>query len=93
MLNDTPDNRRDRGCLVNTDEAPKGYYAVASPRDPYKPETNKCSKCDWKKQCNDPNTVFTNPNHRCMSYGVVTSKGVEICREDRISVIFKQKPK
>jgi hypothetical protein len=72
---------------VDPDEAPEGYYA--SPKV-YLGE-NICRQCDWRSECQKDDTDFTNHNHRCMGYPVVTPEGQTIARNDGCSVVFKRR--
>ena len=76
--------------VLNSNEAPVGYYAVLK----YSSEKigNICKECDWRKECQNPKTDFENSNHRCMSDGVISKKtGQIIKRKDGCSVMFIKK--
>lgn len=76
---------------VNENEAPAGFYAVEKPTYD-KVGMNICTMCDWRPQCNDGDTDFENPNHKCMSYTTISRvTGNEIKRKDGCSVIFKRR--
>lgn len=61
---------------VNTNEAPKNYYAVSKRNiEGYKGD-NYCRYCDYRDQCNTDNIIFP-----CSAYR----------RFDGISVVFKRK--
>lgn len=75
------------------DEAPKGFYAV--PKTLAISETNGaniCRACDWRTQCNDPNTDLLASGHRCMGYAVISERdGSTYQRDDKASVVFKKR--
>jgi hypothetical protein len=76
---------------LNPLEAPEGYVAVlksiAKPDD----GSNICRACDWRPTCQQPDTDFTNHNHRCMDYTVIHRlTGQRIRRDDGCSVVFKR---
>ncbi len=81
-----------RQAVVDPNEAPEGYYAVPKPCW-HKVHANLCTFCDWRPECQKEETDFTNHNHRCMSYAVITPNGTEVKRNDGCSVVFKKKPK
>lgn len=62
--------------------APNGYFAVlkveAMPAD----GSNICRACDWRPECQKPETDFARPEHRCMP----------CARDDGRSVLFKRLP-
>lgn len=77
--------------IINPHEAPEGYYAelksAAKPAD----GGNICRACDWRSECQNPETDFSRHNHRCMEYPVVSSRdGTELKRNDGCSVVFKR---
>lgn len=78
----------------NPDEAPAGFYAVPKPamlincHDNVK-QGNICKQCDWRKECQKPDTDFVAYGHRCMSVPVIHN-GVEHSRVDGCGVIFKR---
>lgn len=79
--------------MVNPKEAPEGFYAVLKSKYSNRGD-NLCNHCDWRKQCNDPNTDLLAYGHRCMSGGVIASRdGKTYQREDDQSVVFKIAPK
>jgi hypothetical protein len=76
---------------LNPSEAPSGFYAVLKSDITRQSSANICNSCDWRVQCNDPNTDFTKNNHRCMSYGIIHAKtGNVIKRNDGCGVVFKR---
>jgi len=71
-------------------EAPKGYQAVLK-SSIVNHGKNLCSFCDWRKECQKPDTDFSIHNHRCMDYPVTsTTTGMEVKRNDGCSVLFKR---
>ena len=64
---------------VNKKEAPTGFYAAKKPSFS-EIKQSICRACDWQKQCCDPLTDFSLPQHKCMSYA----------RFDGVGVIFKK---
>lgn len=78
-----PDDPR---CEPN--DAPEGYYAVLK-ADISPDGSNICRCCDWRKTCQQEDTDFRNPNHRCMGYAIVTPDGQTVERRDGRSVVFK----
>lgn len=76
---------------LNTNEAPEGYVAVLKASVPAQQIGNICRACDWRPTCQAPDTDFTAPGHRCMSYGVVTADGKLVERQDGCSVVFKRR--
>ncbi|HJR14209.1 MAG TPA: hypothetical protein VJ833_09965 [Rhodanobacteraceae bacterium] len=78
---------------LDPNEAPPGYYAAL--KDDAKPKDggNICRACDWRPECQKPETDFTRHEHRCMSYTVISAQnGRELKRNDRCSVVFKRLP-
>ena len=74
-------------------EAPDGFFAVlkeaARPAD----GGNICRACDWRPECQKPETDFARHNHRCMSYPIISARtGGEVKRNDGCSVVFKRQP-
>jgi len=76
---------------VNPNEAPAGYYAVSKSTAKHEVTGNICRACDWRRICQQPDTDFTAPGHRCMSYAIVTPDGRTIERQDGCSVVFKRR--
>lgn len=75
---------------MNSLEAPEGYRAVLK-SSIHTNGKNLCSFCDWRKECQKPETDFTIHNHRCMDYAVThTETGAEVKRNDGCSVLFKR---
>jgi hypothetical protein len=74
----------------NPKEAPAGFYAV--PKDQAKvDDSNICRQCDWRPQCNNPETDFLAQGHRCMAVHVVAFRdGKTYSRKDGCSVVFKR---
>lgn len=76
--------------VLNPSEAPNGFYAVLKRDVKTDKLGNICRACDWRPECNKIETDFTNHNHRCMDYGVLSSKdGSVIKRNDGCGVVFK----
>jgi hypothetical protein len=76
---------------MDPNEAPEGYIAVLKD-DVKRGDENICHFCDWRPQCQDKSTDFSDSNNRCMSYGVISDKtGETIQRKDESSVVFKLK--
>lgn len=74
----------------NPDEAPVGFYAF--PKSMLPGDDNRCHYCDWRPQCNDPETDLLSPGHRCMSYPVIAYRdGKTYQRLDGVSVVFKRR--
>lgn len=74
-----------------TIEAPIGFYAVLKSSVATKKLGNICRACDWRSECQKPDTDFENPNHRCMSYPVRSfATGLVIKRNDGCGVVFKR---
>lgn len=74
------------GCMVDKNEAPNGFYAVAK-KDIQ--ASNVCNVCDAKKLCQVNENDWCLKN-RCMSYGIISFKdGKTYKRNDGQSVIFK----
>lgn len=61
-------------------EAPAGYFAVLKSEAKPKDGSNICRACDWRPECQRPETDFTLANHRCMPWA----------RNDESSVLFKR---
>lgn len=78
--------------VLNPNEAPAGYFAVLKSEVPTQRQGNICKACDWRPTCQDPDTDFTAPGHRCMSYGVITPDGKVVERQDGCGVVFKRLP-
>lgn len=74
--------------IINPSEAPAGYYAVPKMAPP--DGGNICRNCDWRPECQKPETDLTLPGHRCMGYAVIRPDGREIKRQDGCSVMFKR---
>lgn len=62
--------------------APAGYFAVLKSEAKPKDGSNICRACDWRPECQRPETDFTLANHRCMPWA----------RNDESSVLFKRVP-
>jgi hypothetical protein len=77
--------------LLDPTEAPVGYYAVLKSTVATQSLGNICRACDWRPQCQRPETDFTRHNHRCMGYTVISAiDGRELKRNDECSVVFKR---
>lgn len=75
--------------IIDPKEAPDGYYAV--PKERQTDGGNICRGCDWRTECQKPDTDFTMHNRRCMSYPIASAiDGREIKRNDECSVMFKR---
>lgn len=70
--------------LVDRNEAPLGFYAVAKEYKGY----NICRDCDARKLCQQNKDNWCNLN-RCMSTEITDQNGITYKRKDRQSVIFK----
>ena len=76
-------------AVCNPDEAPTGFYAFPKAELP-QAQGNLCRQCDWRKTCQDPETDFLAPGHRCSDYAVIADRdGKTYQREDQTSVVFK----
>lgn len=75
--------------IVDPTEAPAGFYAVSKNSVAGDGLGNICRSCDWRPECNSPQSDFTAYGHRCMESPVVTPDGREIARQDGCSVVFK----
>lgn len=80
---------------LNPNEAPLGFVAILKSEIPERTGDNAnknfCGFCDWRKQCNDPDTDLTIHRHRCMSsIMTVTETGKKVRRRDGCSVVFKR---
>lgn len=60
--------------------APAGYFAVLKAEAKPADGSNICRACDWRSECQKPETDFTQTRHRCMPWA----------REDGSSVLFKR---
>lgn len=77
----------------NPKEAPDGYIAVLKSAVATQSIGNICRACDWRPECQKPETDFTVSRHRCMSYAVTSHvDGRELKRQDGCSVVFKRQP-
>ncbi len=65
--------------MVDPDEAPEGYYAIEAP-----PSTNRCSLCDWRKDCSG--FVI-----RCHPHQDAVGELSVPARKDGHAVVFKKK--
>lgn len=76
---------------LDPNEAPAGYVAVLKSQVATPTLGNICRACDWRQECQKPETDFTVSHHRCMSY-TVTSRldGSELKRQDGCCVVFKR---
>ena len=61
-------------------EAPAGYYAILKAEAKPKDSSNICRACDWRHECQRPDTDFSTPGHRCMAWA----------RNDASSVLFRR---
>lgn len=78
--------------LLDPTAAPEGYRAVLKSDVANARLGNICRACDWRETCQNPDTDFTLPNHRCMSYSVAVrgQEGLTVRRQDGCSVVFKR---
>lgn len=76
--------------ILNPNEAPDGYFAVLKSSIPH-PAPNLCTFCDWRSQCQKPETDFTIAKHRCAAHPVQLHSGGAVSRADGCSVIFKRR--
>ena len=60
--------------------APVGYFAMLKAEAKPSDGGNICRACDWRPECQRPETDFTRTNHRCMPWA----------RDDGSSVLFKR---
>lgn len=75
---------------LNPADAPDGFTAVLKSDVATQSLGNICRACDWRPECQKPDTDFTVSRHRCMPYVVISSEGREIKRDDGCSVVFKR---
>lgn len=75
---------------LDRNEAPHGYVAVLKSSVATPDLGNICRACDWRSECQKPDTGFTTSRHRCMSYAVGTDGGLTVQRKDGCSVVFKR---
>lgn len=77
--------------ILDPTEAPAGYFAVLKATVATSKLGNICRACDWRPECQNPETDFSLHNHRCMGYPVISrNEGREIKRNDGCSVVFKR---
>lgn len=62
--------------------SPTGYFAALKAEAKPKDGSNICRACDWRPECQKPETDFTQTRHRCMPWA----------RDDGSSVLFKRLP-
>ena len=60
--------------------APTGYFAALKAEEKPADGGNICRACDWRPECQRPDTDFSTPGHRCMAWA----------RNDASSVLFKR---
>lgn len=78
--------------MIDTTEAPEGYYAVLKSEVSTLSLGNICRACDWRTDCQKSETNFSLHNHRCMDYPIVSFKNQAVIeRNDKCSVVFKLK--
>ncbi len=77
--------------VLDPTEAPAGYFAVLKASLAHN-KGNLCRQCDWRPECQKPETDFLKHGHRCMSYAIITAGGREVQRRDGQSVAFKLSP-
>ena len=79
-------------AVLDPNEAPEGFIAVLK-HDARQGNEDVCNSCDWRNQCEDPNSKIDLPSHRCMATALNDPKtGRQIRRADGCSVVFKRKP-
>lgn len=61
-------------------EAPEGFLALLKEDAKPKDGSNICRACDWRTECQSPETDFARTGHRCMPW----------VRDDKSSVLFKR---
>lgn len=77
----------------NPNEAPYGFIAVLKSAVATQSLGNICRACDWRPECQKPETDFTVGRNRCTSYTVISRiDGRELKRQDGCSVVFKRQP-
>lgn len=68
-----------KGVRHDPNLAPIGYSAVLKAEAKPKDGSNICRSCDWRTECQNKETDFTQMRHRCMP----------LARNDGSSVLFK----
>ena len=68
--------------VIDTSEAPEGYYAVLKSQVATAKLGNICRACDWRTNCDGL--------VRCMPYTLIRPDGSELKRNDKCSVVFKR---
>lgn len=84
---------QDRQTRIDPREAPAGFYAVLKSEAKPKDGSNICRACDWRPECQSPETDLLAFGHRCTSNAVVAIRdGKTYQRIDGCEVLFKKNP-